>query len=380
MPRDPKEEETARRRRAVFAVVGVLAVLGLGLVLAPGDDGRSLVDEWVADRPVRQGELPDGGRRHARHGRADAGVGHDVSDSGTLEAHHEILPEIADPQLPSEESDPRSYDPGPGDEFIERYEGRSGRLSPHSSIHGTRSSVPVRSHMAAPNVLAWTPTTIASAGQPVVIHAMVRGAHDEDVVPTTFEVTFYNGLDPSTGTPQPLQPGDDEYSYTYVPTAEAHPMADDGAPALVWFLVRATGTYDGESYSRSATGSFRLHSPGARLDGEGAQASRRGSDIVVEVPVQVDRPGAYFGFAELWGGADATTPVAFARDRVELAEPGPATFTFLFGGAVIQASGVDGPYMVRNVRWMQVDSIPPHEQAPIEELLTTPDWQASTFH
>ena len=63
----------------------------------------------------------------------------------------------------------------------------------------------------------------------------------------------------------------------------AHPTGEDGAPPIVSFLVRATGTYEGEAYSRSATGTFRMHSPGARLDTDHAAAQRRGSDIVVEV-------------------------------------------------------------------------------------------------
>jgi hypothetical protein len=234
--------------------------------------------------------------------------------------------------------------------------------------------------MAAPNVVAWTPTTVVHDGETVVVHAMVRGGHDEDVVPGTFECTFYNGLDPSTATPMPLVPGDGEYTATYVATAAAHPAGEDGAPPIVSFLVRATGTYEGEAYSRSATGTFRMHSPGARLDTDHAEVQRRGSDIVVEVPAVVTRAGPYFGMAELWGGADGTSPVAFARDRIEPTEPGTVTFTFLFGGAVIQASHVDGPYVVRNVRFMQVDVIPPHEQSPTEELLTTPGWQSGDFH
>lgn len=374
-------EKTARDRRAVFVVLGACALLVLGFLAFGGEAADDVLVAIGVERPVRQGELPAGGSpgSHRRGRDRDGGPSTEGADAGTSAPHHAILPEIADPQTPTGESDPESYDPGPGEDFIARYQGRSGRLSPHASVHSTHTSIPVRSHMAAPTVLAWTPTTIVSPGTPVLIHAMVRGRHEEDVTPSTFEVTFYDGLDPSTGTVQPLLDADGEYQATYVPRAEDHPVSEDGAPPVISFLVRATGSYEGETYSRSATGTFLLHQPGARLDPSRAAAEREGSDLVVHVPVHVTRPGAYFGIAELWGGEDGETPVAFGRDRVALAEPGEAMFTFLFGGAVIRSSGVDGPYVVRNVRFMQVDSIPPHEQTPTEELLTTPEWSSRDF-
>ena len=375
MPRGA-EEETARRRRAVFVVLGVLGLIGIALFVSGGDGGSPL-GALFGDRATRQGELPDVGlRRHRR----DAAVFDRVSDAGTLAAHHEVPAEVIDPQMPGPESDPGTYDPGPGEEFIELYQGRSGRLSPQASIHGTRTSLPVRSRMAPPNVLTWTPSQIVSAGETVVIHALVRGRHSEDITPDTFEVTIVNGTDPTTGTAMPLVRGDQDYTYSYVPTADAHPLEQGAPPPLVSFLVRATGTYEGESYSRSATGTFNVHAPGARLDTDRAQAQQRGSDIVVTVPVLIDTPGAYFGLAELWGGSAGDQPVAFGRDRQVFTQAGEETFTFLFGGAVIRASGIDGPYMVRNVRFMQVDTIPPHQQAPTEELLTTPAWSSSDFH
>jgi hypothetical protein len=378
MPGANEERETARRTRAVFAVLGALLLIGLAFFAFGGGSGPDGESVLFGDRPTREGELPDGVSRHRRG--HDAGVLDPGADSGLHGRPHDILPEIHDPQVAGPESDPGTSDPGPGDDFIRLYQGRSGRLSPEASVHGTRTSLPTRSRMAPPNVITWTPSTIVSAGETVVIHAMVRGRHAEDVTPDTFEVTIVNGTDPSSGTAQPLVLGDNEYTFSYVPTAEAHPLGEDGAPPIVSFLVRATGTYEGESYSRSATGTFNVHSPGARLDTQRSQVEQRGSDIVVTVPVLIDRAGAYFGLAELWGGADGMQPVAFGRDRQEYAEPGEQTFTFLFGGAVIRSSGVDGPYVVRNVRFMQVDTIPPHQQSPTEELLTTPDWHASDFH
>jgi hypothetical protein len=316
----------------------------------------------------------DGGRRHRRRDGGASGP-----DAGVLPEHHEILPEIADPQLPGPEADPEGTDPGPGEEYIERYGGRSGRLSPHARPHGTRSAMPVRSHMAPPNVMAFVASSIALPDVPVVVHAMIRGAHDEDVRPDTLDVSFYR-VDPSDGVTVPMVWANDEWQYAYLPTREAHPAGDDGAPPRVSFLVRATGTYEGEAYSRSCTGWFYMHTPGARLATDRASVERRASDVVMTVPVVIERAGAYFGYAELWGGEGQTTPVAFGRERVVFEEAGEQTFTFLFGGAVIRDSGVDGPYLVRNVRFMQVDSIPPQEQPPVEEMTPTPEWHASDFH
>lgn len=378
MPRAEIEEKTARQRRAVFAVLVVIGLAALAFFATGGRDTLARMAGGPDERSVREGELPSGAAHRRHHEGRDAGVT-DHPDTGTSSDRHAVLPEVDDPQLPGPASDPGTYDPGPGEEFIERYQGRSGRLSPHTSIHNTRTSLPVASRMAPPNVMAWTPSTIVSPGETIVIHAMVRGRHSEDVTPSTLEVTVVDGTDPSAGTAAAMTPGDGDYTYAYTVTPEAHPIVEGAAPPIATFVVRATGTYEGESYSRSAVGTFNVHRPGARLDTDRAQASQRGSDIVVTVPVLIERPGAYFGLAELWGGPDGAQPVAFGRDRGEYAEPGEQVFTFLFGGAVIRQSGVDGPYVVRNVRFMQVDTIPPHQQSPTEELLTTPGWQSSEF-
>jgi hypothetical protein len=232
--------------------------------------------------------------------------------------------------------------------------------------------------MAPPNVLAFVASTIAVPDVPVVVHAIVRGRQDENVVPDTIEVTFVR-VESSDGLTRPMTPVGDEFQYAYLPTREAHPMGEDGAPPRVSFLVRVTGTYEGEAYSRSCTGWFFVHTPGARLSTDRARVERRATDLVMTVPVTIERPGAYFGYAELWGGQDALSPVAFGRERVVFAEAGEQVFTFLFGGAVIRESGVDGPYLVRNVRFMQVDSIPPQEQPPVEEMTPTEAWHANEF-
>ena len=51
----------------------------------------------------------------------------------------------------------------------------------------------------------------------------------------------------------------------------------------------------------------------------------------------------------------------------------------MFGGNIIRDSGVDGPYVVRNVRVRQISEFPFAEAEPVAVLLTTPNWNASAF-
>lgn len=373
----PSDEERRRRdRRALVAIAALVAVVVVVIAAVVLETGG-------ADEPAEadhRGRAADGER--APVGRASAGHGPVVRDGGP--AASALAPsdpaEGTAPAPPSPEPEPD--DPGPGAEHIARYEGRSGRLSPHADLHGTRSTTPVRSHMAAPNVIAWVPTIAAVLGEEVPLLAVVVGNDDEPIEPSSIEATFFRD-EPSDGVTIAMARAaggaHHQWEAAYVGTAEAHPPGEDGAPPMARWLVRARGRYGGDEYSRSASGSFTLSSPGARLEVERAAAAREGDDLVVRVPVRIAQPGAYHGYAELWGGPEAATPIAFARDRVEYALAGTDVFVFLFGGAVIRERGEGGPYVVRNMRFMQVDSIPPHEQPPVEVVLTTPAWPASDF-
>jgi hypothetical protein len=365
----PSPDRAARAGAVVLVLVAIAIFAGWGV---SGPSGGFDADD---ERATREGELPSS--LHGGPPTHDAGVrfGGDASMSGLP---RERPPLVEAPPVSPDQIDPHTYDPGPGRDFLDQYEGRSGRLSPHASIHGTRGNPPSHSMMAAPTIYAWTDTQIAIPGEPMIIHAIARGASNEDITPGSITCTVFS-VDPTDGSTETMRRGDGEWTTTYTPTSQAHPVGPDGAPPEVRWFVRITGTYDDQPYSRSAVGVFRVHTPGGRIDMDRAQAQRRQGDLVVTVPMQVDRAGTYYGYAELWGGGDGTTPVAFGSDRVQVTTPGEADFTFLFGGAVIQSSGIDGPYVVRNMRFMQVDSIPPHEQRPAERVLTTPGWQSSGF-
>ena len=151
-------------------------------------------------------------------------------------------------------------------------------------------------------------------------------------------------------------------------------------PQAVRYLVRVRGTLAGEPFERSAGGIFYLHQPGGRLLPDGLNVQRVGGDLVLNAEAVIQRPGSYWAYAELWG-EDGQRPVAFARERLANLSAGRHAIRLLFGGLVIRDSRVDGPYVVRNLRFQQVDTHPPHEATtPDERLLPTPPWKATDFN
>jgi hypothetical protein len=96
--------------------------------------------------------------------------------------------------------------------------------------------------------------------------------------------------------------------------------------------------------------------------------------------MHVEEKGAYFVMAELWGGQDGITPIAFGRERLGDVPTGDRKTTLLFGGQVIRDSGVDGPYVVRNVTLSRVSTLPPHQAEPIASLPSTPPFRANDFY
>jgi hypothetical protein len=56
---------------------------------------------------------------------------------------------------------------------------------------------------------------------------------------------------------------------------------------------------------------------------------------------------------------------------------GKRRLSLLFGGAILKEAGVDGPYVVRNLRFQQVDTHPPHESDPI--LVLPPSATSATM-
>ncbi len=145
------------------------------------------------------------------------------------------------------------------------------------------------------------------------------------------------------------------------------------------YAVLARGALEGERFERAAAGAVQVNAAGARIEAKDARVARRAGDLALTVPAYIDRPGTYWMYAELWGGEDGTRPIAFARQRFEGMAAGARPLTISFGGAIIRQSGIDGPYLVRNIRFQQVDSCPPREQEPIASLAPTQAWRATDF-
>ncbi len=362
--------------RRGLAGLGALLLLAIALIVA------SLAAREGTEPPPRDGLARGVDARHResrdRESRDRESRDRESRDRESRDREsRSVEPRVADLEGadPPPHADPADLDPGPGADHIARYAGRSGRLSPHASPEASPPS-PSRSHGPAPHLVAWVASRVAIPGERFAIHARVVGARDERVAPARIAVTLYRDT-PADGVELPMISDGDAHRADYVPTLAAHPPLASGAPARVQYLVRAEGDYDGEPYSRSVASWFEVPATGARPDAARATPAHEGGDLVVRVPVHVERAGAYFGYAELWGGA-SDVPVAFARERVEW-PAGDHTLTLLFGGAVIRESGVDGPYHVRNLRFMRVDSIPPHEERPVDDVLTTPAWPATAF-
>lgn len=271
---------------------------------------------------------------------------------------------------------------GPG-HYIDVYGGKSGRLSPHSAPLGADVVAEARSRDGVPVLVAWLPSPRVQSGEALVLRARLFGRDDEAVEPTSMEVRIApEGNSENVVESGPLAPASTGHgAWEYETTApNVQPTPDQPGVARFRYVIEARGRYAGEGFVRTAVGMFQLHAPGARIDPEDSSVTRRGGDLVLQLDVDVERAGAYWAYAELWGSASGDEPIAFGRQRFDRLEAGRQRVELLFGGQIIRDSGIDGPYTVRNLKLMQVDTLPPHEQDPILELAPTPGWRSTDFH
>ena len=288
------------------------------------------------------------------------------------------LPRFAQPAAPPE---PGADDPGPGP-WIARYDGRSGRLSASLRPEGSDPTTRVASPGGAPTLVAWVPTIRVQAGGEVVIHAALFDEAGAPVSPDSITVSLARrGERPSDELPmRRAMPGSPHHFELRLQAPAADARTAGPAPAAFDYVVQARGRYLSEPYLRAAAAGFLVHSPGAGVDPTSARAERRGGDLQLLMDARIERAGTYWAWAELWGGPDGRTPIAFARDRFERLGPGVRRVALVFGGAIIHDAGVDGPYVVRNVRWQQVDAFPPQEQDPIAQLPPTAGFRSAEFY
>jgi hypothetical protein len=262
-------------------------------------------------------------------------------------------------------------DPGPGEEVL-RYDGRSGRLSPNARPDGTEVTTKVASAGPAPALVVWVPSIRVQAGAEVVIHAAIVDRDGAPVAPASIVAAVARHGSPAGPelSMQPVEAQDHQFELRLRAPAEAGTFD---------YVVLARGALEGEPFERAAAGAFHVNAAGARIEAKDARVERRAGDLALTVPAYIDRPGTYWMYAELWGGEDGTRPIAFARQRFEGMATGARPLTVSFGGAIIRHSGIDGPYVVRNVRFQQVGSFPPQEQEPIAVLGPTQAWRANDF-
>jgi len=151
-------------------------------------------------------------------------------------------------------------------------------------------------------------------------------------------------------------------------------------PGTFDYIVMARGVFEGEGFDRAAGGAFHVNAAGGRIDASAARVEKHAGDLELTVPARIEMPGTYWMYAELWGGEEGTRPIAFARQRFEGLTSGARPLSISFGGAIIRHSAVDGPYLVRNLRFQQVDSFPPQEQEPVPVLAPTQAYRATEFN
>jgi hypothetical protein len=373
-------------------------------------------------RPSIPGEKqPQGRGPVARAGYSEHADG---SESRELPSVEKPGPKFAEERQPLEGTSSRStdQDPGPGP-HLAFYGGRSGRLSPNASAHSSSEPVKNVSKGKGPKLMVWAASTRVTLGQPATIRAILADDSGHLLKPDSISIAIgladHVSADSASSMPA-APPGDQsQFVFTYVPgsstaagsnadshtastrertadnhaaaapgsTADNHaaaapgPNADSHAapPQEYEFIVRATGSADGAAYEKVTGGFFLVQNSGARLDRESAAVDLVRGNLELSVGVHVERAGSYLASAELWG-ADADQPIAFARERLDALPAGDQRATLLFGGRVIRDSSVNGPYVVRNVRLLQIDSLPPHFSDPIDELPKTRDYRTSDFY
>jgi hypothetical protein len=263
----------------------------------------------------------------------------------------------------------------PRAEHVARYDGRSGRL-PRAEAPGERyAPTRARSPAAGPTLVAWPERDRALAGAPVRIFARVPDEETAvDGVSVALRAPGGGGVEISMR--PAAAPG------TFVAQIATPPLAPDarGAfppPREIDALVVARGRQGGVPFERAVVVTILAQRSGAEVAAGSPRVERRGGDLELRFDAEVERPGDYFAYAELWGEAG---PIAFARRRLPGLAPGRAPVVLTFGGAILRESGVSGPYRVRSLELLAVDTIPPHRSRPIEEVATTPAWPSSEFY
>jgi hypothetical protein len=275
-------------------------------------------------------------------------------------------------------------DPGPGRKYMEKYDGRSGRLNKAQPPSDPTYELNAEGDLA---VSAWITPSPAQIGVPLVLHARVR-ARDSRQAPTITSVhaTFISEKDARVIATTPLTPTAGprpELTATFVPEVsllnEEEGSATAPAPGGVTAQVVVEGTLAGKPFHRSLETSVMVHQLEARIVEQSLVVTRNAHDVLLRFDTEIGRPGNYYAEAELWSTGPSARPIAFGRLRSDGLARGPHHWELMFGGLILRDTGIDGPYVIKRLVLMQVDTDPPHQSQPIAVVRETPRWTAASF-
>ena len=272
---------------------------------------------------------------------------------------------------------------GPGP-YLHRYGGRSGRLAAGMKPAPAFPVTKIESSASNPSLQVWVPSLRATAAGTTVF-ARIADDGPAAVVSSAQVAVAPAGTTPQDFSAMQAQAGGAEFRKSFVPPALDPADAQRAPPRQYRYLVVLRGSRNGEPFERQAGGLFFVHDARAQLDPASvavAPPDQSDGDLLVRLQAKLERPGTYFVYAELWGGQDGAgqQAIAFARERLSGVSAGDRAIELRFGGAIVRDSGIDGPYVVRNLRLQQVDTHPAHEVEPIAALPPTPPWRSSMFH
>jgi hypothetical protein len=281
--------------------------------------------------------------------------------------------------------DPVPGDDGPGDEFA-FYDGLSGRLSPQARPEPS-GRTEVQSVGEAPRLTVWSDRLQVNVGESTTLHAVLKSGDGDDVHPDQIFVRVGRADALGTGTEIGMVPQGSasgvEYLATFAADEAFHPRADPGgrleAPVGVNYTVTAQGIWSDKPFTRLAANLLFVHRAGALVQRTGGRLQKTDRGLVMTASANVERPGDYWAYAELWGGPDGTKPIAFGQRRYPDRRAGKLELEILFGARIIANAGVDGPFTIRNLRIDNVDTVPPHRVPPIAVWAVSPPYRAVHF-
>ena len=331
--------------------------------------GALLATWWLTEGHAPGGEeaSPAAGQRVAAAGR--------TSPAGRPRALPSFQVAAAADQAPPRAEEPEES--GPGAEFMRLYNGQSGRLTNGESFevrHGPR-----RMSRTGVPVTLWSTRNELRPGDDTTL--LVEAADADTLIEeATAELRIGDRvkrfpMSPSGPSTFGLKIGPD-----MLPASTPDGDADTAPPIVLDANVEVKVQRRGQSTRARVATAVSVEDGGASyLPGTEEVRLTDDGSAALFIDVEVKRAGPYHGYAELWS-VSGNASLAFGRKNLGVLGPGRHRIALLFGGKIIRASGVDGPYAVRNLELLRVTRKRPHSAPPIAQLLITPAWRATDFH